>query len=80
MIFANAGLDGKAVGTTSSLFYVNDGTVGSLDPNWLQDANQHLHDLIRNYVDLKPNTKRTEVMICLPGSIIRGPSLDAGYK
>ena len=80
MTFANAGLDGKAVGTTSSLFYDNDGAVGSLDPNWLQDAKQHLYDLIRNCVDLKPNTKKTAVVICHPGSIIRGPLLDAGYN
>ena len=38
IISANTGLEGEAVGRISTLFYVDDGLVGSLDPNWLQDA------------------------------------------
>ena len=76
---ANTGLEGEAVGRISTLFYFVDGAVGSLDPNWLQDANQHLCNLFRNCVGLKPNTKKTEVMICHPGSI-RGQLSSAGYK
>ena len=31
----NAGLSGEDVGRLTSLFYANDGAVGSLDPEWL---------------------------------------------
>ena len=56
-MFANTDLYDTVVGTKSSLLYVDNGTVGSLDPNWLQAANHYLCDLFHNCVGLKPNTK-----------------------
>ena len=79
MTWAESGLKGDAVCWFASLFYANDDAVGSQDPQWLQDANQHLCDLFRNCIGLKPNTEKTEVMICHPGAI-RGRLSNDGYK
>ena len=77
--WAESGLKGDTVGRFASLFYANKGTVGSQDPEWLQDANQHLCDLFRNCISLKPNTEKTEVMICHQGAI-RGRLSNDDYK
>ena len=53
--------------------------IGSRDPRWLQNTTQHICDLFRNCTGLKPNTNKTEVMICHPGKIRDGCSM-AGYK
>ena len=63
------GLEGDDVGKYASLFYTDDSTVGSQDPEWLQNVNQYLCNLFCNFIGLKPNTKKTEVMICHPGAI-----------
>ena len=62
-------LEGHAIRERGSLFYADDGAIGSRDPEWLQNATQHLCHFIRNYTGLKPNTNKTEVMICHPGEI-----------
>ena len=48
MTTVSAGLRGGDVGRMSSLFYANDGAIGSLDHEWLQNAYQHLCNLIRD--------------------------------
>lgn len=70
---------GDAVGDRTSLFYADNGAIGSRDPKWLQDATQFLCDLFRNCISLKVNTKKTKVMVCFPGPI-RGRLSEAGYK
>ena len=80
MSWAQSGLEGDTVGKYTSLFYADDGAVGSQDLDWLQDVNQHLYYLSHScIVDFKPNKKKTEVMICRPGAI-RGHLSNAGYK
>ena len=79
MTTANSGLQGDNVGRMSSLFYANDGAIGSLDHEWLQNANQHLYNLFRDYTGLKPNTENTETMSCQPGAI-RGWCLMKDYR
>ena len=59
---AIAGLQGDDVGCMSSLFNANDGAIGSLDHEWLQNANQHLCTLFRDCTGLKPNTEKTETI------------------
>ena len=68
MTTASAGLQGDNVGRMSSLFYADDGAIRSLDDEWLQNANQHLCNLFRDYTGLKPNTEKTETMSCHPES------------
>ena len=79
MTAANSGLEGDVIRDRTSLFYADDGAIGSLDPEWLQNATQHLCDLFRNCTGLKPNTTKTEVMICHPGEIRDRCSME-GYK
>jgi len=79
MTSAVSGLEGDAIRDRASLFYADDGAIGSRDPEWLQNATQHLCDLFRNCTGLKPNTNKTEVMICHPGEIRDGCSME-GYK
>ena len=38
MTIANTGLQGDNVGRLSSLFYANNGAIGSKDHEWLQNA------------------------------------------
>ena len=57
-----AGLQGDDVGRVSSLFYANDGAIGSKDHEWLQNATQHLCNLFRDCTGLKPNTEKTKTM------------------
>ena len=64
---ANTRLRGNNVGCLASLFYADDSAIGSLDHKWLQNANQHLCNLFRDYVGLKPNTKKTETISRHPG-------------
>ena len=66
MTVANADFQGDNVGRLSSLFYADDGAIGSLDPEWLQRANQHLCNLFRDCTGLGPNTEKTETMSCHP--------------
>ena len=42
---ANTGLSGDNIVHLASLFYVDDDIVRSLDPEWLQNVNQHLCNL-----------------------------------
>ena len=69
MTAANAGFQGDDVGCLSSLFYANDSAIGSLDPDWLQRANQHLCNLFRDCTGLMPNTEKTESMSYHPEAI-----------
>ena len=76
MAAANSGLQADNVGCVSSLFYADDGAIGSLDHEWLQRANQHLCNLFRDCTGLKPNSKKT-VSIELsswsnPGPVLSG--------
>ena len=79
MTTTNTGLQGDNVGCMSSLFYTNDGAIGSKDHEWLQNATQHLCNLFRDCTGLKPNTEKTETMSCHPGAI-RGRCSMEGYK
>ena len=79
MTAANAGFQGDNVGCLSSLFYANDGAIGSLDHDWLQRANQHLCNLFRDCTSLMSNAEKTESMNCHPGAI-RDRCSEAGYK
>ena len=76
---AVAGLEGDAIRERASLFFADDAAIGSRDPEWLQNATQHLCDLFYNCTGLKPNINKTEVMICHPGEIWDGCSME-GYK
>ena len=49
-------------------FYVNDGVLSAIDPVWLQSAFNVLITLFEQ-IDLKTNTKKTQVMTCVPGKI-----------
>jgi hypothetical protein len=69
MMAANSGLEGDAIWDRTSLFYADNGAIGSQDPEWLQNATQHLYDLFRICTGLKPNSNKTKVMICHPGEI-----------
>ena len=46
----------------ASLFYADDGAVGSLDPVCIQNENQHLCNLFQDCVSLKPNTDEKETI------------------
>ena len=78
MTIANTGLQGDNAGRLASLFYADDGAIGSKDHDWLQNAIQHLCNLFRDCTGLKPNTEKTETMSCHPG-VIRGRCLIKGY-
>ena len=79
MTATSAGLQGDDVGCMSSLFYADNGTIGSLDHEWLQNANRHLCNLFIDCTGLKVNTEKTETMSCHPGTI-RGRCSMEGYK
>jgi hypothetical protein len=49
-------------------FYVNDGVLSARDPVWLQSALDVLITLFEQ-VGLNTNTKKTQVMTCIPGKI-----------
>jgi hypothetical protein len=49
-------------------FYVDDGVLSARDPVWLQSALDVLITLFVQ-VGLKANTKKTQVMTCIPGKI-----------
>ena len=74
-----AGLQSDDIGCMSSLFYADDGAIGSKDHEWLQNATQHLCNLFRDCTGLKPNTEKTETMSCHPRAI-RGRCSMEGYK
>jgi len=67
------------VSRLTSLFYADDGAIGSLDHEWLQHANRHLCNLFRDCTGLVSNTEKTEAMNCHPGAI-RGRCSNEGYK
>ena len=79
MTTANSGLQGDDVGCMSSLFYADNGAIGSKDHEWLQNVTQHLCNLFRDCTGLKPNTEKTEAMSCLPRAI-RGRCSMENYK
>ena len=79
MSTAHPGFQGADVGRLSSLFYADNGAIGSLDPEWLQRANQHLCNLFRDCTGLVPNTEKIETMSCHPGAV-RDWCSEAGYK
>ena len=79
MTITNTGLQGDDVGRLASLFYADNGAIGSKDHKWLQNAIQHLCNLFRDCTGLVPNTEKTETMSCHPGAI-RDWCSEAGYK
>ena len=76
---AFSGLQCADIGRMSSLFYADDGAIGSKNHEWLQNATQHLCNLFRDCTSLMPNTEQTETMSCHPGAI-RGWCSMQGYK
>ena len=72
MIITSTGLQGDNTGCIFSLCYANDWTIGSLYHEWLQNANQHLCNLVRDYMGLKPNTEKTEATRRNPGTMLNG--------
>ena len=76
---AIVGLQGDDVGRMSSLFYADDGAIGSKNHEWLQNATQYLYNLFRHCTGLKTNTEKTKTMSCHPGAI-RGQCSMKGYK
>lgn len=68
-ILAIPGLEGEIIKERATLLYADDGTLGAWDLQWLQDTTHHLCDLFRNCTGLKPNTRKTEDIICHPGEI-----------
>ena len=79
MTIANSGLQGDNVSYLASLFYNNNGAIGSKDHEWLQNTTQHLCNLFRDCTGLKPNTEKTETMSCHPRAIQGRCSME-GYK
>ena len=69
MTLADTELQGYDTGRLVSLLYVNNGEILSKDNEWLKNAIQYLCNLFRDCTDLKPNTEKTETMICHPGAI-----------
>lgn len=69
VIAANTGLSGDNVSYLALLFYTDDSAVWSLGPEWLQNANQYFCNFFWDFVDLKPNTDKTETMSCHPGAL-----------
>ena len=49
-------------------FYVDNGVLSARDPVWLQSTFNILNDLFER-VGLKMNTKKKQVMTCVPGKI-----------
>ena len=69
MTTANSGLQGNIIGHMSSLFYADDGAIGSKDHELLKNVTQHLCNLFRDSIGLKQNTEKTETMSCHSGTI-----------
>ena len=69
MITASSGIQGDNVVCMSSLLYADNSAIGSLDHEWLQNMNQHLCNLFKDFTGLKPNTEKTKTMSCHPGAI-----------
>ena len=70
--------DGLAlsVGRRMRIFYVDDGLVGSREPEWLQGSISVLIDLLRQY-GLVDNVANYKSMTCQPGAIWSGMSEEA---
>ena len=69
---------GDNISTRAVLFYVDDGLIGSTNPEWLQESFHVLVDLFAR-VGLLTNTDKTKVMICQPG-FLRTRVSDYAYK
>jgi hypothetical protein len=65
---ARDGLTMAQSATRMVSFYVDDGVLSARDPVWLQSALDVLITLFEQ-VGLKTNTKKTQVMTCIPGKI-----------
>eukprot|EP00956_Cyclotella_meneghiniana_P003690 scaffold4479_cov46-Cyclotella_meneghiniana.AAC.3 len=68
---------GAAVSVFLALFYIDDGVIASIDPEYLQEAIDILVDLFE-HVGLNTNTKKTEAITCIPGRI-RTRQTDESY-
>ena len=71
MLDGNAARDGLSRAQSAARmvsFYVDDGVLLVRDPVWLQSAFNILITLFEQ-VGLKTNTKKTQVMTCVPGKI-----------
>ena len=79
MVIASTGLRSDDPGCLSPSFYADDGEIGSLDHEWLLNANQHLYNLFRDCTNLKPNTEKTEARSYHPGAILGRCSMK-GYN
>ena len=67
----NAARDGLSMAQSATRmvsFYVDDGVLSARDPVWLQSAFNVLITLFEQ-IGLKTNTKKTQVMTCVPGKI-----------
>ena len=58
------------------VFYANYGMVGSRDPDWLQYSMNVLVGLFRRY-GLASNVANSRLMICQPGALRSGISVEA---
>jgi hypothetical protein len=65
---ARDGLTMAQSATRMVSFYVDDGVLSARDPVWLQSTLDVLITLFEQ-VGLKMNTKKTQVMTCIPGKI-----------
>ena len=70
---------GQTVRERLSLFYADDGMVGSRDQNWLQTSLDVLVALFRS-IGLQTNTSKTKTMTCYPGFIRTGHSTAASTR
>ena len=78
-IEARAGFEHRiGVALRHILTYVDDTSLGSDDPVWLQNSIQYLCECFAR-VGLATNTDKTEAMTCIPGSL-RTHHSEAGYK
>jgi hypothetical protein len=59
-------------------FYVDDGVLSARDPMWLQSALSILITLFKQ-VGVKTNTKKTQVMTCIPGKIRESQSKEVDH-
>ena len=79
MTLANTGLEDEIIRERATLLYADDIALEVWNTNRLLDATQHLCNLFCDYIGLKPNTRKTEVMIFHPGEIWDWCSME-GYK
>ena len=68
---------GHDVGQSLGVFYVDDGILGSWDPEWLQVALNVLIGLLQ-IIDLTANINKSKTMTCYLGVIISGMSQETG--